>query len=235
MFRETAEYYDRIYAFKDYAAEAAEIARRIRAEHPDATSVLDVACGTGEHAVHLAEGFEVHGIDLEPAFVARAREKVPHGRFEVADMRDFDLGRRYDVVQCLFSSIGYLTEPEDVVAALRCFERHLAPGGVILVEPWITPDRFEPGHIGMTVVDDPDLKICRMNASSRAGRISRLDFHYLIAERGEITHRTEMHELALYTVEEMLGFFERAGLAARYETEGLIGRGWYVARSESSS
>lgn len=235
MFRETAEHYDRIYGFKDYAAEAAEIRRRIRAEHPGATSLLDVACGTGEHAKHLATEFEVHGIDLERRFVERARAKVPGGRFEVADMRDFDLGRRYDVVQCLFSSIGYLTEPEDVVAALHRFRRHLAPGGVVLVEPWLTPERFEPGHVGMTVVDEPDLKICRMNASSREGRISRLDFHYLIAEGGEITHRTELHELALYSVAEMLGFFERAGLAARHEPEGLIGRGLYVGRSEGAS
>ena len=230
MFDETAEFYDRVYAFKDYAAEAAEIARRIRAERPGASSVLDVACGTGEHAKHLAESFAIDGIDLEPAFVARAREKVPGGRFEVADMRDFDLGRTYDVVQCLFSSIGYLTDPDDVVSALRSFRRHLAPGGIVLVEPWITPKGFEPGHIGMTVVDEPDLKICRMNASSREGRMSRLHFHYLIAADGAIDHRTEVHELGLYTVEEMLSFFEAAGLAARHEEEGLIGRGLYLGQ-----
>lgn len=230
VFRATADYYDRIYAFKDYAAEAARITARIRAEHLDARSILDVACGTAEHAKHLAAEFHVDGIDLEPRFVEIARDKVPEGRFEVADMRDFDLGRRYDVVQCLFSSIGYLTDPEGVVEALGCFRRHLAPGGVVLVEPWITPERFEAGHMGMTVVDDPDLKICRMNASSREDRISRLHFHYLIAAAGEIDHRTETHELALYTVEEMLGFFGRAGLEAKFDAEGLIGRGLYVAR-----
>ena len=231
MFRETANHYDLIYSFKDYAAEAAKIEELVEREHPRARSLLDVACGTGEHARHLAERFAVDGIDLEPRFVEIARTKVPAGRFEVADMRDFDLGIRYDVLQCLFSSIGYLTAAEDVVAALRSFRRHLRPEGLILVEPWITPDAFEEGRTGMVCAEDDVVKICRMNASTRVGRMSRLEFHYLIGGTGEIEHRTETHDLALWTVEDMAGFFGEAGLTVHHDPEGLFGRGLYLARA----
>lgn len=235
MFRETAEFYDLIYSFKDYRAEAAAIADRIRGEHPAARTILDVACGTGEHARHLAPLFDVDGIDLEPAFVRIARAKLPAGRFQVADMREFDLGRTYDVVQCLFSSIGYLLREEDVVSALACFRAHLAPGGIVLVEPWITPERFEPGHMGMVAAESENVKICRMNTSTREGRISWLHFHYLIGESGKIVHRTEDHALALWSVEEMLGFFVRAGLRVRHDPDGPNGRGLYFARSDEAS
>jgi SAM-dependent methyltransferase len=231
MFRETAEYYDLIYSFKDYAAKARRIAGVLRSEHPRASTILDVACGTAEHGRHLTASYRVDGIDLEPRFVEIARAKVPSGRFDVADMTDFDLGRTYDVVQCLFSSIGYLRTTTAVEAALRCFRAHLAPGGIVLVEPWITPERFEEGHMGMTTVDRPDLKLCRMNVSTREGRISRLRFHYLMADGGEIDHRTETHDLALFTVEEMRGCFERAGLSPRLDPEGLSGRGLWIARA----
>ena len=231
MFADTAEYYDLIYSFKDYADEAARITACIEAEHPHATSVLDVACGTGEHAKHLSQRFAVDGVDIEPRFVEIARAKVPGGRFEVADMRDFELGARYDVVQCLFSSIGYLPTADHVVAALRCFRHHLRPGGLILLEPWLTPAVFREGRVTMVTAEDETTSICRMNVSSRAGRMSRLSFHYLIGSEGGIEHRTETHALALWTVEEMIGFFRGAGLSVHHEAEGLLGRGLYLARA----
>ena len=232
MFSKTARYYDQLYSFKKYADEAAKICELIRREHPGARSILDVACGTAEHAKLLSSDFAVDGIDLEPQFVEIARGKVPKGSFHVADMRQFDLGKKYDVVQCLFSSIGYLTNGDDVVRALECFARHLAPGGIIIVEPWITPVKWH--HMGpdMLCVDQPDLKICRMNVNRVEGNLTIIPFDYLIATRASVEHVQEEHVLALYTVEEMLGFFKRANLRVKHDPQGLDGRGLYVAAQQ---
>src|SRR5512145_468507 len=100
MFSESAEFYDLIYStFKDYRSEATAIAQLLRGLNPLCRTVLDLACGTGEHARLLSEqGFEVDGLDLDPAFVAIAQRKHPSGRFVVADMAEFQLPHRYDAI-----------------------------------------------------------------------------------------------------------------------------------------
>jgi len=236
MFSKTARYYDAIYSFKDYRAEAAGIISLIGREHPRARSILDVACGTGEHARLLAADFTVDGIDLEPEFVTSAQSKVSGGNISVADMRAFNLGKRYDVVLCLFSSIGYLLRETEVVRALQCFSDHLADDGVIIVEPWLTPARWQDGRPALAPpVDRPELKICRMNVSERRGDVSLLRFHYLIATPAGVEYVQEDHELALYTVEQMLDCFELAGLVASHDPVGPSGRGLYVARKPGST
>ncbi len=232
MFFKTAQYYDLIYSFKDYGKEAQQIKELITQEHPAAKSILDVACGTAEHAKYLSSTFQIDGIDIEPKFVEIAQSKVPSGQFWIADMSDFALGVRYDVVQCLFSSIGYLKQAKQVVDALICFKRHLNPEGVILLEPWFSPEQWHVGAPHMLTIDQPDLKICRMNTSGLEGTISKIHFHYLIGKPQGVEHLTEDHELALYTPEEMLTFFGQAGLAARYDPEGIFGRGLYIANAE---
>src|SRR4051812_29910857 len=102
-----AALYDLIYmSMKDYSAEAGQIADLLRRARPHCRTLLDVGCGTGEHARLLGEvhGFEVDGVDIDPAMLAIARTRS-HGRFDVADMTDFHLGRCYDGVLNLFGAI----------------------------------------------------------------------------------------------------------------------------------
>jgi hypothetical protein len=144
------------------------------------------------------------------------------------------LHKRYDVVQCLFSSIGYLLKAEDLISALRCFKKHLAPGGIVLVEPWILPEKFVSGRASMDTVDKPEIKICRMALSGREGDISTIVFQYLIATSGGIVHREESHRLALVSVETMMGYFHAAGLDCEYDPEGVSGRGLFIGRESET-
>ena len=159
MFNESSKYYDMIYGFKDYRRESAFLCCLIKRVAPDARTLLDVACGTGEHMRYMSD-YSVEGIDVNPSFVDIAQRKLPDVRFYVADMRDFSLGRTYDVITCLFSSIGYLLEDRDVISAFTCFRRHLAPGGVALVEPWFEPHVWQPGGVHMRTAEDGELKLC---------------------------------------------------------------------------
>lgn len=187
MYDRMARYYDLIYSFKDYEEETRQIKVLINDLHPEAKTILDAGCGTGSHAMYLSSDFAVDGIDITSEFVEIAREKNRSGRFEVADMRNFDLGKTYDVVQCLFSSIGHLLFGEEVIRALTSFKKHLNPNGVILIEPWITPENWRDNdRVFMTVGESDDVKIVRMNTSERLGRLTRLNMAYLVGKMAKL-------------------------------------------------
>lgn len=140
------------------------------------------------------------------------------------------LDRTYDVVLCLFSSIGYLCDMERVERAFRCFRQHLHADGVAIVEPWYEPSAWHPGRTYLVVGESESLKVARASYSDVDGAISTIEFHYLLATSEGIEHRREMHRLGLFTREQMMGCFEAAGFGrVEYDAEGLIGRGMYLA------
>ncbi len=233
MFSASADLYDLVYSgFKDYAAEATELATTILRAHPRARTVLDVACGTGEHARLLTEdhGFVVDGLDLDPAFVRIARDKLPNGSVYEADMTWFELAPRYDVILCLFSAIGYVRTLENVTRTLERFRAHLARGGIVVLEPWFAPGVLDTGRTFMKTAEAPGVSVCRMGRTTIEGRISRLHFEYLIGRPGGIERATEIHELGLFTTGEMMDCFRRAGMHAEHDPKGPYGRGLFLAR-----
>jgi len=233
MFTESAELYDLIYAsFKDYGAEAAQIAALLGAIRPGGKTVLDVACGTGEHARLLAvnHGFIVDGLDLDPQFVQIARQKHPAGQFIQADMVAFQLPQRYDAIVCLFSSIGYLRTLDRVIGSLRCFREHLAPDGVIIVEPWFAPGVLDPNRVSRHRGEAPGIQVERVSQIEISGPISRIHFDYVITDATGVRETSEIHELGLFTPGEMLQSFQAAGLEVQHDPKGVTGRGLYIAK-----
>ena len=229
MFSRSARIYDAIYAsIRDYPREAAQLDELIQHRRPGARRLLDVACGTGAHLEHLVERYDVEGLDLDREMLAVARERLPKVTFHEADMADFDVGKRFDAVVCMFSSIGYVKTEERLRSAAAALARHLQPGGVLIVEPWLTPEVWRDGHIGAVFVDEPELAIARMNVGASRGTISIVDFHYLVATSDGVEHFTEPHELGLFTVEQHLDAFRSAGLEVEHDPEGPMGRGLYI-------
>ena len=232
MFNASAEFYDLIYStFKDYVAEVEQITSLMRRLNPHCQTILDVACGTGEHARLLAaKGFAVDGVDLDPAFVRIAAQKHSAGQFFVADMSDFHLSGRYDTILCLFSSIGYLKTLERVSRALTCFREHLAPGGMIVIEPWFAPGTLDPGRVSRHAAEANGVRVSRVSRTEIEGRLSRLHFEYEITDATGTRRSSEVHELGLFTTAELLATFDEVGLQVDHDPKGLTDRGLYVAR-----
>lgn len=230
MFDRSQRLYDLVYSFKDYAAEARRLVELIEERRPAARSLLDVACGTGKHLAELRERFpDAEGLDLDEGLLAVARERLPELALHHGDMISFDLGRRFDAVTCLFSAIGYAVTQDRLRAAIAAMAGHLEPGGVLLVEPWLEPGVWKPGHLHLLTVDEPDVKIARGTIAGLEDTVSIMDFHYLVVTNDGAEHFSEHHEAGLFTRAQMTEAFEAAGLEVELDEEGLIGRGLYVA------
>ncbi len=233
MYTKTAAFYDAIYAArgKDYAGEAAWLGAAIAGERSEGRlKLLDVACGTGMHLSMLDAHFTVSGLDADPAMIAIARSRLPGIPLQVARMQDFLIGDPVDVVVCLGSSIGYVRELAALQATLAHFARALGPGGIAIVEPWISPEDWREETIGAVFVDRPQLKIARVDTSERYERISVLRFEYLVGEPSGISRFNETHTLGLFREEEYRAAFEAAGFRVRLERTDIFPRGLYVAR-----
>jgi ubiquinone/menaquinone biosynthesis C-methylase UbiE len=229
MFTKSARFYDAIYSFKDYAAEARMITEWIRARVPKAESLLDVACGTGVHIQHWKEEFRCEGLDLDQDLLSIARDRNPEVEFHTGNMEDFDLDKRFDVVTCMFSSIGYTQTTDRLDKAVKTMAGHVAHEGVLVVEPWFTPELYMVGHLGAVFVDEPDLKIARMNLTELEDGLCKMTFHYLVGTPEGFSYFTEDHTMGLFTHEQYEDAFRRAGLAVEHDPEGgPMGRGLYV-------
>jgi SAM-dependent methyltransferase len=231
MYAKEAAFYDKLYAAKDYRGEVERLIPFIRKDlRAEGKRLLDAACGTGRHLEFLRQEFEAEGLDNSPELLAAARLRNPALRFHQADLLDFDLGRTYEVITCLFSSIGYLKTLDNAGRAVRCLARHLVPGGILVLEPWFTPGAWKTGNVQVLLHEEPGLKIARMSTSGADGRLSTFDFHYLVGTPEKTEHFVERHELGLFETEELRLVLSEAGLSVRYDPEGLTGRGLFIGR-----
>jgi SAM-dependent methyltransferase len=231
-----AEVYDQVYSWKDYAREARRVHELVgRYGSRSARTLLDVACGTGAHLRHLARWYEVTGLDASAPMLAAARRRLPRVRFVRGAMQSFRLADRFDVITCLFSAIGYVRSEADLRRTLSNFAGHLALGGVVIVEPWLTPSEYREGSVHLALSGSKSRPIARMNSSERSGPRSIMDMHYLVGVDGRVRHWVERHDMALFDVRTMLRAFRAAGLnARRIPSRFSTRRGLYVAVKEAS-
>lgn len=228
-YRQSAQVYDALSRGKDYAAAAARLHELVQRLTPRASSLLDVACGTGRHLEYLKAHYHVEGFDLSPEMLEIARKRCPDTPLHAANFQDFELGRVFDVVTCLFGAIGYAKTVENLERAIQCMARHVGGGGMLIVEPWVTPERYLADRIVFDTVNDPDLKVARIYVSRREGRLSTYDIEFLVATQAGVTHFSEHEQLGLFSREEYLAALHGAGLTVTEEdAEGLFGYGLFV-------
>jgi len=231
LYRELGKYYNLIYHLKDYKKEV-EIVKKLLLKYKksDGKELLDVGCGTGQHLKYLKNYFSCTGIDVNKEMLEIARKNVKGVVYKQADMIDFNLNKKFDMIICLFSSIGYVRTYSNLKKTIQNFSNNLKTGGVVLIEPWFTKDTFIPGKLHMTTCDGEDIKLVRLDFSRVKGNISIIEMHYLIAEKRKgVKYFSDQHELGLFRIDKTLGFMRDADLKSMYLKHGLkMQRGLYV-------
>ncbi len=197
--------------------------------------ILEMACGTGRVLIPLAEaGFQVTGVDASQAMLEIARRKVARAGVEQrvslvqADMRDFSLDGEYHMAFCAINSFMHLESLDDQLAALRCWHRHLRPGGLLILDLF-PPNPDELGHedgrvIVQGVWEEPETGVTIVKQYTREVDLAEqtIQVHFFFDERmpDGVVRRTivpfTMRYLGRFEVELLL---DKAG----YTVEAIYG------------
>jgi SAM-dependent methyltransferase len=219
-----AELYDLFHGSKPYKAEARfvrDMAHEILGTVKRPLRLLDVACGTGSHAVELSRlGFAVTGIDSSREMLLRARRKAAAAkrdiRFECQDLTKLSLpGESFDVVTCLFDSIGYLRTDARIARALRRMRDLLDPGGLLFLEVWHAPAMlggFEPVRIRRVHgegIEGVRIGETRLRPERKVGEVRYEVFHK--KQNGPWRHFVETHVTRFFTSSEITDLLRGAG------------------------
>ena len=172
IFSNYARYYDLMYQDKDYVGEAQFIQRLIQTYAPATTTILELGCGTGNHAMLLAkEGYQVHGVDLSQEMLGYANERrdrlspalATKLQFSQGDLLQVRLDRKFDVVLSLFHVISYQTNNEDLLAAFETAKAHLVPGGILIFDVWYGPAVLsDPPTVRIKRLEDQSIQVTRI-------------------------------------------------------------------------
>ena len=142
--KEYSSYYDLLYGDKDYEREVQYVENLLEDLSPiKVKRIIDVACGTGGHVIPLAKrGFKVLGMDISTHMLKIAREKskdlaIDHNiSFRPGDMRSYQPLGKFDACLCMFAALGYLSDHQQVLAALNSMHRHLRGNGLLIFDVW---------------------------------------------------------------------------------------------------
>ena len=177
--------------------------------------VLDLCSGQGRHAVPLAER-EMHVTALDMSFqylemaVAAARASGVQFATVHADMRNIPFSNRFDAVINMFSSFGYLESEAEDARVLASIQRALRPGGLVLLDllnrDWVIANyKTEDSH------SDPDgtlyLEHRRLDLETSRNHVS-----FTVVTPDGVRREVGGHHIRLYTLREVRGMLEEAGL-----------------------
>ena len=205
---ELAEFYDFMRTFRNYDLESKFADDVIKNFNPSAKNILDVFCGTGQHAIRMAQrGYTVTGIDASRDMLNVAQDKTHSAgvsvRYECADIKDFKPARRYDAAYCLGYTFLYMLTHTDVLEFFRTVSNALIQGGVLLVD-FINGWSFlkEPER-DKYFYQSKEVKIFQFEQATlnKKERLVHIEYCYLI-------DRNERNIKTIYAEEDLRIFFD---------------------------
>jgi SAM-dependent methyltransferase len=242
VFNAYASYYDLLYQDKDYSGEVNYISSHIRESAPEAKLILELGCGTGAHAEHLARmGYTVHGVDMSKEMLIRAEERKAGLPADVASRLSFSLGdvrsvrteKTYDVVISLFHVMSYQTSNNDLAAAFETAATHLSIDGLFLFDFWYSPAvLIQKPDVRVKRLEDDEIKVTRIAEPEMHVNQNMVDVNYTVfidvKSTGAIEQVQETHHMRYFSLPELQCFWR-----SMFQDCGAFG--WMTDREADAS
>jgi SAM-dependent methyltransferase len=192
---------------------------------PIGSTILDLCCGYGRHAIPLAQhGYKVIGLDLSEVLLQLARVEAEHQgvtiRWLQSDMRTIPFEDTLDAVINIFTSFGYLANEEDDLQVLAQIYKALRPGGQFLLETVHQPrviQSFSP--YGILHYDD-GLIVLEERRIDLIGSRNEVHITLLLPDGQRKTYHQSMR---IYTLTELIRMLTAVGLQVQAYYGGLNG------------
>lgn len=219
--------YDKLFAgFKDYSGEVRFAAEQLAKWVGTGARVIDIGCGTGVHAVALAElGFSCVALDENEAILARLAQRAAAATVAVetlcGDMRQFVLPEPADgAIQFFYVLQNALYSRDEQLACLRAIRNALKPGGIFLAD-WLPEENnlrlYPPGErfaLEDRLLNDGTRQRVWSEAVIRSEMVRDLLFYY---ERrlpdGRVETETVVSPMARLAADDIRRLLTEAGFA----------------------
>jgi SAM-dependent methyltransferase len=237
VFGQYARFYDLFYRDKDYAGETDYVASLLQRFGGTGGDILELGCGTGRHAVLLAErGYRVHGIDFSSEMLQAADETVgqlagplrERLQFERGDVRDYRAGRQFDIAISLFHVMSYQTTNEDLRAAFETAACHLDRGGIFLFDCWYGPGVLtDPPEERTRELEDDAISVRRTARPVMLANANCVDVHYRVdmteKSTGKEQSYDETHRMRYLFIPEIELLLDQVGMKLVHTETWLTG------------
>jgi ubiquinone/menaquinone biosynthesis C-methylase UbiE len=184
---ELVKYYDVMHQHRNYGQECQFANNLIQKYCPGAKRVLDICCGTGEHAIRMAQlGYEVTGIDASRDMIKFANEKVKKEgvsvEFRCIDAHALNIVGEFQAAYCLGYTFHYMTTYSEVISFFTRINEALLPQGIFLVDfidAWgliegFHRDKYVYRHEGTTIFQFEQTNL------DKKKRVRHIEFYYVI-------------------------------------------------------
>ena len=216
-----ADIYDSIYRDKNYDEECGILCKLFDLYGDGCiSSVLDLGCGTGNHALRLADlGYRVTGVDQSEEMLDIARVKAEKKSLPVTlyqgDIKSVGINQTFDAAILMFAVLGYQVTNDDLIQALRNIRRHLRVGGLLIFDVWYGPAVLsqKPGE-RVSVVKEEDTTTIRLSSGTldTFRHVCNVHFKVYKIEEGRLVgEAAEVHQMRFFFPQEIAFFLESAG------------------------
>jgi SAM-dependent methyltransferase len=199
VFLDYSKYYDLLYKDKNYKAESDFIISLIKEYHPNAKTILNLGCGTGQHDFYLADaGYTVTGIDLSQEMINIANNKNTSSncRFIYGDARTLEIDSKFDIVISLFHVLSYQTTNSDILGFFSTINRLLEDDGISIFDYWYGPAvlSIKP-ETRVKEIDSSDMHITRHATTEMnyLANVATVNYDILIEDKKKGAKK-EIHE-----------------------------------------
>ena len=222
VFGDYSNYYDLLYADKNYAGESEYVHNLIKANLPKAKTILNLGCGTGKHDLLLSKhDYKITGVDFSEDMIKVAQQqselqKNNSVEFLKGDARTVRLDKKFDVVITLFHVMSYQTTNADIDAVFVTAKEHLRDGGLLIFDCWYGPAVLsEQPSVRIKRLEDNKVKITRIAEPVMHINQNIVDVNYELfiedIQSEKVNKLAEKHSMRYLFLPEILSFTERNG------------------------